>query len=81
MAEEKLKETIDYFAGELIREGISISKIILFGSQASNTATDESDIDLVVISEDFANKSIFEKIKLINQADARTIKKYILTLY
>jgi len=31
---------------------IKVSKIILFGSQASGRATKERDVDLVVVSED-----------------------------
>jgi len=80
MAEEKLKETVDYFVKQLISEGINISKIILFGSQARGTANEESDIDLVVVSKDFEGKNIFEKVKLLNQADARTIKKFLVPL-
>ena len=80
MAEEQLKEVIDYFKNQLIEEGIRISKIILFGSQAVGTATDDSDIDLVVVSEDFADKNLFEKIKLLNKADAKTIKKFMVPL-
>jgi hypothetical protein len=80
MAEEKLTEAIEYFANQLISEGIKVCRIILFGSQASGTASGESDIDLVVVSEDFAGKNIFEKVKLLNQADARTIKKFLVPL-
>lgn len=80
MAEEKLTETIEYFTNQLLQEGIKISRIILFGSQASGTATSESDIDIVVVSEDFADKSIFEKVKLLNKADAKTIKKFMVPL-
>jgi len=80
MAEEKLTETIEYFTNQLLQEGLRISKIILFGSQASGTATSESDIDLAVVSEDFEGKSIAEKVKLLNMADAKTIKKFIVPL-
>ncbi len=80
MVEEKLNDTINFFVNELKNEGLRISKIILFGSQASGKATEESDIDLVVVSEDFEGKSIFEKVKLLNKADARTIKRFMIPL-
>lgn len=80
MAEEKLKETIEYFTNQLLLGGLKISKIILFGSQASGTATNESDIDIAVVSEDFEGKNIFEKVKLLNKADAKTIKKFLVPL-
>ena len=77
MAEEKLIETIEYFRNQLLFEGIRISKIILFGSQAAGTANENSDIDIVVVSEDFAGKAVSERVKLLNKADARTIKKFM----
>ena len=80
MAEEKLKEVISYFNELLINAGINVSKIILFGSQAAGTSTEESDIDLVVVSDAFTDKSIFEKVKLLKQADAKTIKKFMIPL-
>jgi uncharacterized protein len=80
MAEEKLKEVIDYFKNQLVAEGIKINKIILFGSQAAGTAGKDSDIDLVVVSEDFEDKNISEKVKRLNKADAKTIKKFMVPL-
>lgn len=80
MVEERLNDTINFFVNELKNEGLRISKIILFGSHASGKATEESDIDLVVVSEDFEGKSIFEKVKLLNKADARTIKRFMIPL-
>jgi predicted nucleotidyltransferase len=80
MAEEKLIETIEYFRNQLLFEGIRISKIILFGSQAAGTANENSDIDIVVVSEDFAGKAVSERVKLLNKADARTIKKFMVPL-
>jgi predicted nucleotidyltransferase len=44
--------------------GISVQKAILFGSYARNTESDESDIDLVIVSRDFRGKDIFEKAAL-----------------
>lgn len=80
MAEEKLIETIEYFKNQLLLEGIKVSKIILFGSHAAGTSTVESDIDIVVVSDDFLGKSIFDRVRLLNQADARTIKKFMVPL-
>ncbi len=80
MAQDKVIEAIGYFEEELRRGGLRVSKIILFGSQAQGDATAESDIDLVVISDDFAGKSIFERARLLKEADARTIKKFMVPL-
>lgn len=66
------------FLGESMKEyGLNISKIILFGSQIEDKATEESDIDLVIISDDFKDKDIFERAKLTRDAEIMTIKKFL----
>ncbi len=80
MAEDKVRQAIGYFEEELLRGGLRVSKIILFGSQAQDNATAESDIDLVVISDDFTDKSIFDRAVLLKEADVKTIKKFMVPL-
>jgi len=52
----------------------------LFGSQAKGKATRESDIDVVIISEDFRNKDIFERAAMTKDAEIRTLKKFMIPL-
>lgn len=80
MAESNVREVIAFFADQLGRQGLRISKIILFGSQMHGTATADSDIDIAVISEDFRGKNMFERAELLNGADAVTIKKLMVPL-
>jgi len=80
MAEDKVGQAIEYFEEELRRGGVRVSKIILFGSQAQGNSTPESDIDLIVISDDFAGMTIFERAVFLKEADARTIKKFMVPL-
>ena len=47
---------------------IRVERIILFGSHASNTAREDSDIDVVVISPSFADKSYWERIDILTEA-------------
>jgi len=61
-------------------KGLNISKIILFGSQAKGESTEESDIDILIISNDFRNKDIFERVELIKEAEIKTIKKFMIPL-
>lgn len=42
--------------------------MILFGSYADGTAREDSDIDVVVISSDFADKSYWDRIDLLSDA-------------
>jgi len=57
--------------------GLDVSKIILFGSQSREEATEESDIDILIISEDFQGKDIFERAKLTKDAEIAATKKFM----
>jgi len=71
---------INFFEKCLTDKGINISKIILFGSYANGTPDHESDIDLVIISNDFDGKNIFERASLTKEAEILTIKKFLVPL-
>lgn len=47
---------------------INVQTLILFGSYATGTARDDSDIDVVVISPSFADKSYWERVSLLSEA-------------
>lgn len=48
--------------------GVKPQKILLFGSFATGNYRPDSDIDLIVISEDFEGKSYWERIDLLSGA-------------
>lgn len=48
-----------------LESDIHISKIVLFGSQARGVADKQSDIDLAVISPDFAKRNHLDNFKLL----------------
>ena len=76
MAKRKVKAAVAVFLGRCLREsGVTPSKIILFGSQAKGKATKESDIDVVIISEDFRNKDILERAAMTKDAEIRTLQE------
>ena len=80
MAKRKVKAAIE-FLGRCLREsGVTPAKIILFGSQAKGKATKESDIDVVIISEDFRNKDILERAAMTKDAEIRTLRKFMIPL-
>jgi predicted nucleotidyltransferase len=76
MVEAEVLSIIRYFAGQLEDRGVHVTRIILFGSRSLGTAGDESDIDIAVISSDFNDKGIFERVRLIKDAVAGTIHAY-----
>ncbi|MBN2543883.1 nucleotidyltransferase domain-containing protein [bacterium] len=68
MDKKPIIEIISKFKDALRNNGISIDKIILYGSWVKNTQKDGSDIDLVVISKDFQGKSYWERQDLLSNA-------------
>jgi len=46
-------------------KGIRIHKLILFGSYAQGKAKEGSDIDVLVISDDFSGKNYWERIDIL----------------
>jgi uncharacterized protein len=80
MAQKRAKEVVRFFSTCLKEKGLKVSKIIIFGSQAKGMATVESDIDIVIVSEDFKKKNIFKRAELTKDAEIRTIKKFMVPL-
>jgi uncharacterized protein len=56
------------FGKALESEGVKPQKIILFGSHSTGTQREDSDIDLVVISEDFTGKDYWRRIDILSNA-------------
>jgi predicted nucleotidyltransferase len=59
---------ISCFRKALESRGVKIDRIILYGSWAKGTQREDSDIDLVVISEDFKEKDFWQRINLLSDA-------------
>ena len=56
------------YKNKLEARGIKVKKIILYGSHASGTAREDSDLDLVVVSDDFKNMDLWERLWLLGEA-------------
>ena len=80
MAESAVVDVVKFLGERLAEGGLNVSKIILFGSQAEGRATEESDIDIAIVSEDFHGKDIFERAALTKEAEIMTIKRFIVPL-
>jgi len=65
---------ISDFGKALEAEKIRPQKMILFGSYSTGTQHEGSDIDLVVISEDFAGKDYWERIDVLAAAIVRVFE-------
>jgi predicted nucleotidyltransferase len=68
MDKKTVLEIIKKFKEALEATGVRVERIILFGSYANGTQHEWSDIDLVVLSQDFNNVGLWERIKMISKA-------------
>lgn len=80
MAQKRVEEIVQFFFNCLKEQELKISRIIVFGSRAKDTATNESDIDIIIVSEDFKRKNIFKRADMTKDAEIRTIRKFMVPL-
>ena len=52
----------------LLKNGVTVQDVFLYGSHAKNTAHADSDIDIIVVSQDFAGKNLLERLQLLGWA-------------
>ncbi|MGD0999633.1 MAG: nucleotidyltransferase domain-containing protein [Candidatus Brocadiia bacterium] len=69
-------EAVRFFGERLTQQAVRISQLILFGSHARGAASEESDVDVLVVSDDFRDKDIFERARLIAGPERATIRRY-----
>ena len=68
MGQDTVLATVKRFKNALESINIQVDQLILFGSHAEGTAREDSDIDLVVISSSFSDKSYWERINILTDA-------------
>jgi predicted nucleotidyltransferase len=61
--------------------GIKLSKLILFGSYATGTQREGSDIDVVVVSDGFKNMGYWERIDIMSKAICKVWEPIEATAY
>jgi predicted nucleotidyltransferase len=66
----KIKEILKTLLQE---RGIDVEKIVVFGSYAKSKEKEDSDIDIMIVSKDFRNKDIFQKVELTRGIHSRLI--------
>lgn len=76
MDKRKVIAAIDRLKDVLLAEGLHLDRIILYGSRTRGDEHEESDIDLLIISEDFASKSVFERAALTKNAEITAMKQF-----
>lgn len=64
----KIRKAIKMYVQTLEEDGVRVQQVLLYGSHAKNTAHADSDIDIIIVSEDFAGKDLLERLKILGQA-------------
>ena len=65
-----LHKAITHYRRSLEAMGIKVKKIIMFGSWATGRARADSDLDLLVVSDDFKKMDLWERLSLLGRARA-----------
>ena len=76
MVDTTVIKAVKYFEQSLREKGLNISRLIIFGSSSTGSATTGSDIDLAVISDDFKDKDLITRVLLTKDAELNTIRKF-----
>ncbi len=67
-ARKQIKKLVLQYIRNLELLGLSIQKVIVFGSQAKGTFKKDRDIDIAVISKDFENIGLWDRAKYLGRA-------------
>jgi predicted nucleotidyltransferase len=70
----ELKRIVKRYRNQLEKMGIRPTRILVYGSQASGTAREGSDIDLIIISGDWKKYNHRERLELLGIAAARILE-------
>ncbi len=70
----ELKQIVKRYRLQLEKMGIQPARILLYGSQAAGMAREGSDIDLIVISDDWKKYNQRQRLELLGIASARILE-------
>ena len=73
-ATPELMQIVRRYRLQLQKMGIRPTRVLLYGSQASGTAREGSDIDLIVISGDWKKYNHRQRLELLGVAAARILE-------
>jgi predicted nucleotidyltransferase len=80
MDKAAIDEVIDFLKQSLIKYGIHVDSIALFGSALTGNMDKDSDIDLIIISSDFINLDLFERAKRTLKPETETLRKFKISM-
>jgi len=68
MDKDAVLKILSRFRKAIESKGMRINRLVLFGSYATGTYREGSDIDIVVVSENFIRKDYWERIEILSDA-------------
>jgi predicted nucleotidyltransferase len=80
MDKATVEEIIQYLKSLYIQSGLKVNSIALFGSALSGEIRPGSDLDLIIISDDFENKDIFQRAKMTMNPEVQTLRKFMVPM-
>ncbi len=66
--DKAVKQTIKEYEKRLESLGIKVQKSVVFGSQRRGNAMRSSDIDLLIVSDDFTDMDLWDRLCLLGRA-------------
>lgn len=66
--DKEIYSIITEYKRKLEGSGVKVKKIVLYGSYAWGKAREGSDIDLIVVSDDFKNMDLWERLCFLGRA-------------
>ena len=70
----EIKEIIEEYKEALQKLGVNVKRIILYGSFAKGIQREDSDIDLIVVSNDFRDMNLRERAEILGIAAVRIMR-------
>ena len=73
-AGRKVTEIVRQYVEALRQHGVKVERVILYGSFAKGQPREDSDIDLVVVSESFQEMDLRERLEVLGMGAATIMK-------
>mgnify|MGYP001618297458 CR=1 FL=1 len=70
----QIKEVVEEYKQALRALGINAERVILYGSYARANQREDSDIDLIIISQDFQKMNLRERLEVLGIAAVRIME-------
>ncbi|MDR3286435.1 MAG: nucleotidyltransferase domain-containing protein [Prevotellaceae bacterium] len=80
MDKTTINNVVSYLHESLVANGLENNRIALFGSALTGNMHPDSDIDMIVVSKNFENKDIFERINMTLKAQLDVQRKYVVPM-